>query len=83
MKWLSLTASDLVHEFSFAQSLLNLFIPCVSLFCAAKYPRGRCFIRPSGTEDVVRVYAEASRQQAADDLASSVAKLTDQFLGSH
>ncbi|KAL8088991.1 hypothetical protein AgCh_038663 [Apium graveolens] len=49
----------------------------------AKYPRGRCFIRPSGTEDVVRVYAEASTQEAADDLASSVAKLTDQFLGSH
>ncbi|KAK6229320.1 hypothetical protein SCA6_018271 [Theobroma cacao] len=47
----------------------------------AKYPRGRCFIRPSGTEDVVRVYAEASTQEAADSLANSVAKLVDQFLG--
>ncbi|XP_022968702.1 phosphoacetylglucosamine mutase-like [Cucurbita maxima] len=47
----------------------------------AKYPQGRCFIRPSGTEDVIRVYAEASTQEAADDLATSVAKLVDQFLG--
>ncbi|CDP11339.1 unnamed protein product [Coffea canephora] len=48
----------------------------------AKYHKGRCFIRPSGTEDVVRVYAEASTQEAADGLAYSVAKLADQFLGS-
>ncbi|XVE50089.1 hypothetical protein DITRI_Ditri01bG0133200 [Diplodiscus trichospermus] len=47
----------------------------------AKYPRGRCFIRPSGTEDVIRVYAEASTQEDADSLANSVAKLVDQFLG--
>ncbi|KAJ9542904.1 hypothetical protein OSB04_029410 [Centaurea solstitialis] len=46
-----------------------------------KYPQGRCFVRPSGTEDVVRVYAEASTQEAADELAASVAKLVDQFLG--
>ncbi|XP_073288154.1 phosphoacetylglucosamine mutase-like [Primulina huaijiensis] len=48
----------------------------------AKYPKGRCFIRPSGTEDVVRVYAEASTQEAADSLAHSVARLVTQFLGS-
>ncbi|XP_059441830.1 phosphoacetylglucosamine mutase-like [Corylus avellana] len=47
----------------------------------AKYPRGRSFIRPSGTEDVIRVYAEASTQEAADSLANSVARLVDQFLG--
>ncbi|KAG6588490.1 Phosphoacetylglucosamine mutase, partial [Cucurbita argyrosperma subsp. sororia] len=47
----------------------------------AKYPQGRCFVRPSGTEDVIRVYAEASTQEAADNLANSVAKLVDQFLG--
>lgn len=46
-----------------------------------KYPKGRCFIRPSGTEDVIRVYAEASTQEAADDLAKSVAKIVDHFLG--
>ncbi|XP_022878400.1 phosphoacetylglucosamine mutase-like isoform X2 [Olea europaea var. sylvestris] len=47
----------------------------------AKYPHGRCFIRPSGTEDVIRVYAEAISQEAADSLANSVATLVDQFLG--
>lgn len=47
----------------------------------AKYGQGRCFVRPSGTEDVVRVYAEANTQEAADELAASVAKLVDQFLG--
>ena len=34
---------------------------------------GRAFVRPSGTEDVVRVYAEAQTQQAADKLAQQVA----------
>ncbi|XP_050376519.1 phosphoacetylglucosamine mutase isoform X2 [Argentina anserina] len=48
----------------------------------AKYPGGRCFIRPSGTEDVIRVYAEASTENAADSLASSVAKVVGQKLGS-
>eukprot|EP00268_Persea_americana_P005185 TRINITY_DN11744_c0_g1_i1.p1 TRINITY_DN11744_c0_g1~~TRINITY_DN11744_c0_g1_i1.p1 ORF type:complete len:107 (-),score=25.69 TRINITY_DN11744_c0_g1_i1:2-322(-) len=47
----------------------------------AKYPKGRCFIRPSGTEDVIRVYAEASTQEAADNLAQSVARHVDRFLG--
>ncbi|KAH6774019.1 phosphoglucosamine mutase-like protein [Perilla frutescens var. frutescens] len=44
-------------------------------------PKGRCFIRPSGTEDVVRVYAEASTQEAADSLANSVLRLVEQYLG--
>ncbi|KAK4770353.1 hypothetical protein SAY87_030885 [Trapa incisa] len=47
----------------------------------AKYLQGRSFMRPSGTEDVVRVYAEASTQDAADSLANSVAKLVDKYLG--
>ncbi|KAH9769853.1 phosphoacetylglucosamine mutase [Citrus sinensis] len=53
----------------------------IFIFDAAKYPNGRSFIRPSGTEDVVRVYAEASTQEAADKLANSVAELVDRFLG--
>ncbi|KAK9698900.1 hypothetical protein RND81_08G139200 [Saponaria officinalis] len=48
----------------------------------AKYHHGRCFIRPSGTEDVIRVYAEAATQEEADLLANSVAKIVDHFLGS-
>ncbi|XP_071706441.1 phosphoacetylglucosamine mutase-like [Rutidosis leptorrhynchoides] len=47
----------------------------------ANYQQGRCFVRPSGTEDVVRIYAEANTQEAADELASSVANVVDQFLG--
>lgn len=31
-----------------------------------KYERGRSFVRPSGTEDVVRVYAEAAVKSQAD-----------------
>uniref|UniRef100_A0A7S2CLD8 Phosphoacetylglucosamine mutase n=1 Tax=Octactis speculum TaxID=3111310 RepID=A0A7S2CLD8_9STRA len=31
--------------------------------------KGRCFVRPSGTEDVVRIYAEAATQEEADQLA--------------
>lgn len=50
-------------------------------FLVVKYPKGRCFIRPSGTEDVVRVYAEASTQEAADGLANSVVRLVEQYLG--
>lgn len=31
----------------------------------AKYPRGRSFVRPSGTEDIVRVYAEAASKEVS------------------
>ncbi|KAI3438187.1 hypothetical protein D9Q98_000624 [Chlorella vulgaris] len=41
----------------------------------AAVPNGRSFVRPSGTEDVVRVYAEAETQDAADGLAATVARL--------
>ncbi len=41
-----------------------------ALTCAA--PRGRAFVRPSGTEDVVRVYAEASTQEIADKLCADI-----------
>mmetsp|Transcript_27105 Transcript_27105/g.38847 ORF Transcript_27105/g.38847 Transcript_27105/m.38847 type:complete len:673 (+) Transcript_27105:56-2074(+) len=33
----------------------------------------RCFVRPSGTEDVVRIYAEAPTQHEADNLAKAAA----------
>eukprot|EP01116_Phalansterium_solitarium_P023957 TRINITY_DN8636_c0_g1_i2.p1 TRINITY_DN8636_c0_g1~~TRINITY_DN8636_c0_g1_i2.p1 ORF type:complete len:537 (+),score=191.36 TRINITY_DN8636_c0_g1_i2:126-1736(+) len=38
----------------------------------AKYKNGRSFVRPSGTEEVVRVYAEAATQEEADTLANEV-----------
>ncbi|KAG1862233.1 phosphoacetylglucosamine mutase [Suillus subluteus] len=40
-----------------------------------KYEGGRSFVRPSGTEDVVRVYAEAATRAEADELAFRVAGL--------
>ncbi|KAF8227447.1 phosphoacetylglucosamine mutase [Tricholoma matsutake] len=40
-----------------------------------RYEGGRSFVRPSGTEDVVRVYAEAVKKPEADDLAFRVAGL--------
>ena len=39
----------------------------------ASVPSGRAFVRPSGTEDVVRVYAEGATQAQADELAYQVA----------
>jgi len=48
---------------------------------AAAHPRGRAFVRPSGTEDVVRVYAEAATQQAADELARKVGQATWRLAG--
>ena len=37
-----------------------------------QYNSARSFVRPSGTEDIVRVYAEADSQEAADSLALAV-----------
>ncbi|XP_022182526.1 phosphoacetylglucosamine mutase [Myzus persicae] len=39
----------------------------------SKYSMGRSFVRPSGTEDLVRIYAEADTQTNADKLAVEVA----------
>ena len=35
-------------------------------------PEGRCFVRPSGTEDVVRVYAESETEEGATKLANQI-----------
>jgi phosphoacetylglucosamine mutase len=36
---------------------------------------GRAFVRPSDTEDVVRIYAEAGSREAADGLAAAAAAI--------
>lgn len=41
--------------------------------------QARCFIRPSGTEDYVRVYSEASTQELADELANKVCEFVPTF----
>jgi len=38
----------------------------------ADYPGSRSFVRPSGTEDIVRIYAEAADERAVDELAARV-----------
>ena len=44
-----------------------------------RYKQGRSFARASGTEDAVRVYAEASSAGEAQDLAMKVTELVRQF----
>ncbi|XP_032765574.1 phosphoacetylglucosamine mutase [Rattus rattus] len=46
-----------------------------------KYTLARAFVRPSGTEDVVRVYAEATSQESADMLAYEVSLAVFQLAG--
>jgi phosphomannomutase len=41
----------------------------------------RSFVRPSGTEDVVRVYAEASTQEKADQLTLKVMQIVHEIAG--
>ncbi|RHY30797.1 hypothetical protein DYB32_004040 [Aphanomyces invadans] len=41
---------------------------------AAAGPQARAFVRPSGTEDAVRVYAEAQTEAGANELALKVAQ---------
>ncbi|XP_037375922.1 phosphoacetylglucosamine mutase [Talpa occidentalis] len=46
-----------------------------------KYRLSRAFVRPSGTEDIVRVYAEADSQESADSLAHEVSLAVFQLAG--
>lgn len=54
----------------------------INFLCfAVKYKNGRSFVRPSGTEDIVRVYAEAADQASADALAQTVRALVYKHAG--
>jgi len=48
---------------------------------AAAGPSARSFVRPSGTEDIVRVYAEAATTEAMEDLAKKVAQAVYDMAG--
>ena len=37
-----------------------------------KYDGGRAFVRPSGTEDILRLYAEATNKQDIPKLANEI-----------
>jgi phosphoacetylglucosamine mutase len=47
---------------------------------AAQGPMSRCFVRPSGTENVVRIYAEAATQAEADALAAAAEEALKKFV---
>jgi phosphoacetylglucosamine mutase len=53
----------------------------IELQNAMQSVNGRAFVRPSGTEDVVRIYAEAPTRQAADELASKAAEIVNRLCG--
>lgn len=44
-----------------------------------KYDNGRTFVRPSGTENVVRIYSEAKTQENSDKLAADVKALVFKY----
>lgn len=44
-----------------------------------QFPQGRSFIRPSGTENVVRIYAEAATQEDTEKLSNLVEDLLKDF----
>jgi len=46
----------------------------------AEFQDGRSFVRPSGTEDVVRVYAEANTRETADLLSDKVCQVVKEML---
>jgi phosphoacetylglucosamine mutase len=40
--------------------------------CTAKMPNARSFVRPSGTEDIVRLYVEAESEEACEKLTAEI-----------
>jgi phosphoacetylglucosamine mutase len=55
--------------------------PALNKLMEENAPDGRVFIRPSGTEDVVRIYAEASTPEAAQDLAQQAVEIVQLYCG--
>ena len=43
--------------------------------------QGRCFVRPSGTEDIVRIYAEALTLEGVEVLVSEATKSIIEIVG--
>jgi phosphoacetylglucosamine mutase len=51
----------------------------IDVLCERFGQPSRCFVRPSQTEDIVRVYAESDTQEKADQLAQQVEQLVQQI----
>lgn len=60
-------AEDIVLEPKEIQDKINTIV--------AKYPGARAFIRPSGTEDIVRVYAESEDMAVVDALTKEIQEM--------
>lgn len=71
-----ITTFDEERQVSSPAGLQNLINAAV-----ATVPGGRSFVRPSGTEDAVRVYAEADSRESCDQLAVAVCKLVHENAG--
>ncbi len=46
-----------------------------------KYDSARCFVRPSGTEDVVRIYAEAASLDNVKELLKAATDAVNKHVG--
>lgn len=71
-------------SFTFKQEAIDSLVNEVDTASTkAGHPAGlsRAFVRPSGTEDMVRVYAEAATTPLVDWLAASVARLVYEKAG--
>jgi phosphoacetylglucosamine mutase len=55
--------------------------PALNKLMHENAPDGRVFIRPSGTEDVVRIYAEASTPESAQMLAQQAVDIVQLYCG--
>lgn len=71
----AITTTDAERRCVQPEGLQSAIDEAVSRFGA----KARSFVRPSGTEDVVRIYAEADTQEATDLLAKKVANLVFDF----
>ena len=47
----------------------------------AEFSKARSFVRPSGTEDCVRVYSEALTREEADTVSTRVSEMVKQMIG--
>ena len=83
-------AATVMPRYSQAKQNVQLDPPVVPETVAAEVERlnagldgrGRVLVRPSGTEPLVRVLAEAERAEEAEELCASIARLVRQGAGS-
>ena len=82
-------AAAVMPRFAQAKENVSVAHPAVPAAVAAEVERlnadlvgrGRVLVRPSGTEPVVRVLAEAEREEEASELCASIASLVRQEAG--